>query len=366
MILAIDTSTANCSVALFADDGALIDSRDEVIGRGHAERLMPMVEQLLAGRTPTQILVGCGPGSFTGLRVGLAAAAWDGNRLGHSACRDVVARPARGGSPRRWTGRRRNDRRAWRIVRSGVRPSAARSGRRTLEPVAAGRRECCCNAACRRNRRSAARGGTRLRSSARSLSFGPPRASPARAASNARSAPALWPRARCAPPASGVMSSEPQIGAVPDRARRRARPRRGHHRHAIGIRSLVRRSVDSLAMRRNPADVGRFALCRAISGLRRNDRFFIAACGCRRSRIAVARRRAILAAGAGSGARYLANSSTMRAARGAHRLHLEVRDGNPAVRMYRLAGFDLAGRRSKYYHGAGDQLFDALTFARTI
>ena len=52
--------------------------------------------------------------------------------------------------------------------------------------------------------------------------------------------------------------------------------------------------------------------------------------------------------------------------RGAHRLHLEVRDGNPAVRMYRLAGFDLAGRRSKYYHGVGDQLFDALTFVRTI
>jgi len=53
-------------------------------------------------------------------------------------------------------------------------------------------------------------------------------------------------------------------------------------------------------------------------------------------------------------------------ARGAHLLHLEVRDGNPAVRMYRLAGFDVAGRRSKYYHGVGDQLFDALTFVRNI
>src|SRR3990170_8885142 len=74
MILAIDTSTAACSVAMFADDGALIDARDEVIGRGHAERLMPMIEELLAGKAPTQILVGCGPGSFTGLRVGLAAA----------------------------------------------------------------------------------------------------------------------------------------------------------------------------------------------------------------------------------------------------------------------------------------------------
>ncbi len=53
-------------------------------------------------------------------------------------------------------------------------------------------------------------------------------------------------------------------------------------------------------------------------------------------------------------------------ARGAHRLHLEVRDGNPAIRMYRLAGFDLAGRRNKYYHGSGGQLFDALTFVRTV
>jgi len=53
-------------------------------------------------------------------------------------------------------------------------------------------------------------------------------------------------------------------------------------------------------------------------------------------------------------------------ARSAHRLHLEVRDGNPAVQMYRLAGFDLAGRRSKYYRGADNQLFDALTFVRTI
>lgn len=74
MILAIDTSTAACSAAMFDDDGALIDARDDVIGRGHAERLMPMVERLLTGRTPSRILVGCGPGSFTGLRVGLAAA----------------------------------------------------------------------------------------------------------------------------------------------------------------------------------------------------------------------------------------------------------------------------------------------------
>jgi ribosomal-protein-alanine N-acetyltransferase len=52
--------------------------------------------------------------------------------------------------------------------------------------------------------------------------------------------------------------------------------------------------------------------------------------------------------------------------RGAHRLHLEVRDGNPAISMYRRAGFDLAGRRVKYYHGADSQLFDALTFVRMV
>ena len=74
MILAIDTSTAACSAALFDSDGACIARRDERIGRGHAERLVPMVAELLAGRSAETILVGVGPGSFTGIRVGIAAA----------------------------------------------------------------------------------------------------------------------------------------------------------------------------------------------------------------------------------------------------------------------------------------------------
>ena len=74
VILAIDTSTAACSAALFGADGTCIASRDEPIGRGHAERLVPMVAELLAGRTADAILVGVGPGSFTGIRVGIAAA----------------------------------------------------------------------------------------------------------------------------------------------------------------------------------------------------------------------------------------------------------------------------------------------------
>lgn len=74
MILAIDTSTAACTAALFDGGGDCIGRSDEVIGRGHAERLVPMIAELLGGRRADSILVGVGPGSFTGIRVGIAAA----------------------------------------------------------------------------------------------------------------------------------------------------------------------------------------------------------------------------------------------------------------------------------------------------
>jgi ribosomal-protein-alanine N-acetyltransferase len=51
---------------------------------------------------------------------------------------------------------------------------------------------------------------------------------------------------------------------------------------------------------------------------------------------------------------------------GATRVHLEVREGNPAVIMYRKAGFSFAGRRSKYYRGRFGGEFDALTLNREI
>jgi tRNA threonylcarbamoyladenosine biosynthesis protein TsaB len=79
MILVIETASPACSVALLEGD-VLVDERHERVGRGHAERLLPMIEALLAGRRPDSILVDCGPGSFTGVRVGLAAA--HGLRLG--------------------------------------------------------------------------------------------------------------------------------------------------------------------------------------------------------------------------------------------------------------------------------------------
>jgi len=74
MILAFDTSSAACTAALFDGQGVCIARRDEIIGRGHSERLVPMLAELLDGRAADRILVGTGPGSFTGIRVGIAAA----------------------------------------------------------------------------------------------------------------------------------------------------------------------------------------------------------------------------------------------------------------------------------------------------
>jgi [ribosomal protein S18]-alanine N-acetyltransferase len=47
-------------------------------------------------------------------------------------------------------------------------------------------------------------------------------------------------------------------------------------------------------------------------------------------------------------------------------MHLEVRDGNPAVLLYTSAGFTEVGRRSRYYRGSSGQTFDALTFRRDL
>ena len=47
MILALDTSTAACTAALFEADGTLIARADERIGRGHSERLVPMIEAMI-------------------------------------------------------------------------------------------------------------------------------------------------------------------------------------------------------------------------------------------------------------------------------------------------------------------------------
>jgi tRNA threonylcarbamoyl adenosine modification protein YeaZ len=83
--LVIDTATAACSVAVL--EGTTVFAHGhEIVGRGHAERLMPMVEACMAGRRVDRILVDCGPGSFTGVRVGLAAAKALGLAWGVEVC----------------------------------------------------------------------------------------------------------------------------------------------------------------------------------------------------------------------------------------------------------------------------------------
>jgi tRNA threonylcarbamoyladenosine biosynthesis protein TsaB len=76
-LLAIDTSWEACSIGVIADGKTV--TRSEIIGRGHAEILMGMIDDALRDAALTvadldRIAVTVGPGSFTGLRVGIAAA----------------------------------------------------------------------------------------------------------------------------------------------------------------------------------------------------------------------------------------------------------------------------------------------------
>jgi tRNA threonylcarbamoyladenosine biosynthesis protein TsaB len=96
-LLAIDTATVACSVALF-EDGALIASDYAEIGRGHAEKLIPAIAELPDRGRADKILVNCGPGSFTGVRIGISAAkalalAWGAELNGYS-CLTLVAAQA--------------------------------------------------------------------------------------------------------------------------------------------------------------------------------------------------------------------------------------------------------------------------------
>jgi tRNA threonylcarbamoyladenosine biosynthesis protein TsaB len=79
-LLAIDTALAACSVAVFdSEANRLLANQSIPMTRGHAEALMPLVERVMADAGIAyseidRVAVTTGPGSFTGLRVGVAAA----------------------------------------------------------------------------------------------------------------------------------------------------------------------------------------------------------------------------------------------------------------------------------------------------
>ncbi|KLE35075.1 tRNA (adenosine(37)-N6)-threonylcarbamoyltransferase complex dimerization subunit type 1 TsaB [Aurantiacibacter luteus] len=103
--LAIDCATEACSVALF-DGDVLVEGHCEPMRRGHAERLVPMIAELPERGRADRLLVSLGPGSFTGVRIGLAAAralglAWSAEVLGYPTLALVaaIARSERPGEP---------------------------------------------------------------------------------------------------------------------------------------------------------------------------------------------------------------------------------------------------------------------------
>ena len=93
--LAFDTATEACSVALF-DGDRLIAHDHRIIGRGHAEALLPAIAALPDGGRADVVRVGVGAGSFTGIRVAIAVAralafAWNAELVGFSTLSLVAA-----------------------------------------------------------------------------------------------------------------------------------------------------------------------------------------------------------------------------------------------------------------------------------
>ncbi|NLZ57110.1 MAG: tRNA (adenosine(37)-N6)-threonylcarbamoyltransferase complex dimerization subunit type 1 TsaB [Corynebacterium sp.] len=110
LVLAIDTSTPDLIVGIVeSDNKTILAQRIIEDTREHNEQLTPMVQEALAAADKTfadlsAIVVGCGPGPFTGLRVGMVSAAAFGDALGipvHGVCSlDAIAAGLDASTPR--------------------------------------------------------------------------------------------------------------------------------------------------------------------------------------------------------------------------------------------------------------------------
>ncbi|MBY0395276.1 MAG: tRNA (adenosine(37)-N6)-threonylcarbamoyltransferase complex dimerization subunit type 1 TsaB [Thermoleophilia bacterium] len=107
IVLALDTATPAVTAGIVEVGATIVTLAERTIvdARAHAERLTPNVVAALADSGITvadldAVVVGCGPGPFTGLRVGMATAAAYGQALGipvHGVCTlDAIARATRG------------------------------------------------------------------------------------------------------------------------------------------------------------------------------------------------------------------------------------------------------------------------------
>ena len=262
MILAIDTRPRPAPPRCSPLDGELIAARDEVIGRGHAERLMPMVAEMLDGHIPD-----ADPGRGRPRQLHRPARrhrrrAWHGDRLGMPLCGfdslALVAAGAPGDGPV-----------AVAMLGGHGELFVAQYDRtpvhRDASPIAsrdpdAAARAIDCAAGRRQRRRGAGRGarswrGARHPAARRACARPCPHA--LRTLDRARS----MPRARRAPRGRGM--SDPRRarrhGPGHDPRLRQRRPRRGDGGHGRGLRADLWRGLDPLAMRRDPADGGRHA-----------------------------------------------------------------------------------------------------------
>lgn len=148
--LVIDAATEACSVALLCE-GKVIAGTWGLLGRGHAEALVPMIADLPGKGRAGRIAVALGPGSFTGVRVGLAAAralafAWGAELRGYPTLALIAAQALAEAGAQPVTVATTGGHGEWFVQEFGANglPAGALASLRPAEAAAAARSELVC------------------------------------------------------------------------------------------------------------------------------------------------------------------------------------------------------------------------------